>query len=214
MLFNELRLHGKLAAKRHPMYEKNKIGKYIMYASFIFWGAYFIFIGIGLAKAISTEVPNMEAYHILNSGLIFALALDFVIRFPFQKTPTQEVKPYLLLPVKRSRILDFLLLRHGLSSFNLIWLFLFVPFAALTVFPFYGISGVLTYSIGIWLLMVFNGYWYLLCRTLINEHIWWVLLPIVVYSGIAIAIFIPKTGFISNFFMNLGEGYIEGNLLT
>lgn len=28
MLFNELRLHGKLAAKRHPMYEKNKIGKY------------------------------------------------------------------------------------------------------------------------------------------------------------------------------------------
>ena len=99
MLFNELRLHGKLAAKRHPMYEKNKIGKYIMYASFIFWGAYFIFIGIGLAKAISTEVPNMEAYHILNSGLIFALALDFVIRFPFQKTPTQEVKPYLLLPV-------------------------------------------------------------------------------------------------------------------
>lgn len=37
MLFNELRLHGKLAAKRHPMYEKNKIGKYIMYASFIFW---------------------------------------------------------------------------------------------------------------------------------------------------------------------------------
>ena len=59
MLFNELRLHGKLAAKRHPMYEKNKIGKYIMYASFIFWGAYFIFIGIGLAKAISTEVPNM-----------------------------------------------------------------------------------------------------------------------------------------------------------
>ena len=110
MLFNELRRHGKLAAKRHPMYEKNKIGKYIMYASFIFWGAYFIFIGIGLAKAISTEVPNMEAYHILNSGLIFALALDFVIRFPFQKTPTQEVKPYLLLPVKRSRILDFLLL--------------------------------------------------------------------------------------------------------
>ena len=102
MLFNELRLHGKLAAKRHPMYEKNKIGKYIMYASFIFWGAYFIFIGIGLAKAISTEVPNMEAYHILNSGLIFALALDFVIRFPFQKTPTQEVKPYLLLPVIES----------------------------------------------------------------------------------------------------------------
>ena len=110
MLFNELRLHGKLAAKRHPMYEKNKIGKYIMYASFIFWGAYFIFIGIGLAKAISTEVPNMEAYHILNSGLIFALALDFVIRFPFQKTRLSASPPraqffqsYLAVPVRTVR---------------------------------------------------------------------------------------------------------------
>ena len=107
MLFNELRRHGKLAAKRHPMYEKNKIGKYIMYASFIFWGAYFIFIGIGLAKAISTEVPNMEAYHILNSGLIFALALDFVIRFPFQKTPSppraQLFQSYLAVPVRAVR---------------------------------------------------------------------------------------------------------------
>ena len=34
--------------------------------------------------------------------LIFILALDFLLRVPFQKTPTQEVKPYLLLPVKRN----------------------------------------------------------------------------------------------------------------
>ena len=48
--------------------------------------------------------------------------LDFLLRIPFQKTPTQEVKPYLLLPVKRNRIIDFLLIRSGLSLFNLCWL--------------------------------------------------------------------------------------------
>ena len=64
MLFNELRRHGKLAAKRHPMYEKNKIGKYIMYASFIFWGAYFIFIGIGLLPTNENGVVSLSLIHI------------------------------------------------------------------------------------------------------------------------------------------------------
>ena len=61
----------------------------------------------------------------MNSGLIFVLVLDFLIRLPFQKTPTQEVKPYLLLPIKRNRLIDFLLIRSGLDGFNLFWLFLF-----------------------------------------------------------------------------------------
>lgn len=214
MLFNELRKHGKLAARRHPMYEKNKFGRYFMYAMSLFWAGYLIFFGISFANLFADAAPNMEPYHLLNSGLVFVLALDFLIRFPFQSTPTQEVKPYLLLPVKRRRILDFLLIRSGLSTFNLLWLCMFVPFAFLTVLRFYGITGVLTYSIGIWLLMVFNNYWYLLCRTLINERIWWIFLPIVVYTGLALSIFLPKESMVGYFFMNLGEGYIEANPLA
>ena len=150
----------------------------------------------------------------MNSGLIFILALDFLLRLPFLKTPTQEVKPYLLLPIKRSRLIDFLLLRSGLNSFNLLWLFLFVPFAIITVTKFYGIGGILTYCIGIWLLIVFNNYWYLLCRTLMDERIWWVLLPIAVYGGIAAALFIPDNSPLFGFFIDLGEGFITGNILT
>lgn len=214
MLFNELRKHGKLAAKRHPMYEKNKFGKYFMYAMAVFWAGYLIFFGISFANIFRESAPNMEPYHILNSGLIFVLALDFLSRFPFQSTPTQEVKPYLLLPVKRNRILDFLLIRSGLNSYNLIWLFMFIPFAILTVTRFYGIGGVICYSVGIWLLMVFNNYWYLLCRTLMNESIWWVLLPITIYTSLGCAIFLPKESLVGDFFMNLGEGYLEGNILA
>ncbi len=210
-LFLELRKHGKLAAKRNPMYEKNKFGKFWMYFMAIFWAAYLIFFGSTFAFAFDGGAT--EAYHVMNSGLIFVLALDFVARFPFQKTPTQEVKPYLLLPIKRNRLIDFLLIRSGLNGFNLIWLFLFVPFAILTIARFYGVVGVLTYCIGIWLLMVFNNYWFLLCRTLMNERIWWVLLPILVYGGIAAAIFIPENSPLFAWSVDLGEGFITGNLL-
>ena len=97
-LFIELRKHGKLAAKRNPMYEKNKFGKFWMYFMAVFWAGYLVFFGTSFAFAFNDGAT--EAYHVLNSGLIFILCLDFLMRFPFQKTPAQEVKPYLLLPVK------------------------------------------------------------------------------------------------------------------
>ena len=161
-LFIELRKQGKLAAKRNPMYEKNKFGKFWMYFMAVFWAGYLIFFGTTFAFAFDGGAT--EAYHVLNSGLIFVLALDFLMRFPFQKTPSQEIKPYLLLPIRRNRLIDFLLIRSGLNGFNLIWLFFFVPFAIISITKFYGITGVLTYSIGIWLLMILNNYWFLLCR--------------------------------------------------
>ena len=214
MIFNELRKHGRLAAKRHPMYDKNKAAKIIGYVSFVFWAGYLIFFGTTFAFGFANMVPNREPYHVMNGViLIFILALDFLLRIPFQKTPTQEVKPYLLLPVKRNRIIDFLLIRSGLSTFNLIWLFLFVPFAFITITKYYGILGVLTYLIGIWLLIIANNYWYLLCRTLMNERILWVLLPIAIYGGIGCLLFIPKDSLLIDYFMSLGDGYIEGNIL-
>ena len=179
-LFIELRRHGKLSDKRHPMYEKNRFGRLWMYLMAIFWAGYLVFFGTLFAFVMQDEAR--EPYHIINSGLVFFLILDFMIRFPFQKTPTQEVKPYLLLPVPRRRVIDFLLLRSGLSGFNLVWLFFFVPFATFTVVRFYGVGGLLGYCLGIWLLMVLNNYWFLLCRTLMNERLAWVLLPLAVYG--------------------------------
>lgn len=194
------------------MYEKNRFAKFWMYLMAVFWAGYLIFFGTLFAFVMQDEAR--EPYHIINSGLVFFMFIDFLIRFPFQKTPTQEVKPYLLLPVRRKRLIDFLLLRSGLSGFNLIWLFFFVPFATFCVVRFYGFCGLLTYSIGIWLLMVLNNYWFLLCRTLMNERIWWVLLPLTVYGGIAAALFLPDDSPLYDWSTDLGEGFIAGNLLV
>lgn len=180
----------------------------------VFWAGYLVFFGTTFAFMFTDMVPNREPYHVMNAvALIFILAIDFLLRVPLQKTPTQEVKPYLLLPVKRNRIIDFLLIRSGLSLFNLIWLFLFVPFSFIAITKFFGLLGVFTYLLGIWLLIIANNYWYLLCRTLINERIWWTLLPITFYGGIGCLLFIPKDSPLFQFFMDLGDGFIEGKIL-
>jgi len=213
-IFNELRKHGRLAARRHPMYEKNRMARIAGYVMAVFWAGYLIFFGTGFALGFPQMFPSREPYHVMNAAvLLVVLAIDFLLRIPFQKTPTQEVKPYLLLPVGRKRVIDFLLIRSGLSLFNLFWLFLFVPFSVITITKFFGISGVAAYLIGILLLILANNYWYLLCRTLINEHLWWLLLPAAFYGGLGCLLFIPDDSPLSRFFMDLGDGYIQGNLL-
>ncbi len=208
----ELYKLGKLAEKRNPMYESSKYAKLMIYIGAAFWAGYLAFFGILFAFAFQGEA--VEPYHMLNQGLIFVLALDYVMRFTFQKPPTQEMQPFLLLPIKRVRLIDALLIRSGMSAFNWIWHFMFVPFALLTVLRFYGLWGVLLYCIGLWLLILINNYWYLFTRTLMGEKIWWVLLPLVVYGLLAAALFIPEESPIFDFSMNVGEGFITGNILT
>jgi hypothetical protein len=70
MFFNDLRQHGKIAAKRHPMYEKNKLGKFLMYFTAVSCAVCFIFTGIGLAYGFKEIFPGMEPFHVLNKVLL------------------------------------------------------------------------------------------------------------------------------------------------
>lgn len=179
----------------------------------VFWASYLIVFGTLFPSLFRNLYPYTEPYYIMSKGLPILLLIDFALRFIFQKPPTQEIKPYLLLPVKKAKLLNILLLKSATANFNLIWLFMLVPFAFLTIFRFYGVSGVFLYCFGFWLLAVLNNYWYLLCITLINEKTIYLLLPVLYYIGIG-AIEFTLNFLISNFFMNLGEAFITGNPLA
>lgn len=211
-LYFELRRLSKLAEARNPMYEKNRFAKFWIYLMVAFWIGYLIFFGS--LFAFIGEDASVESYHIINAGLIFFLALDFLIRLLVQKTPSQEMKPYILLPVKRKRILDCLMVRSALNSFNTFWLCFFLPFSILCVARFYGFTGVVTYNLGIWLLMVANNYWYIICRTLMSERFLWFLLPLGFYIAVGCALFIPDDSPLFDWSVSVGEGYIRSNPLT
>lgn len=207
-LYKELRQNQRLAEKRHPMFDQNRFAKLFVYGMIIFWTAYMMFIGVMLPFAFRALFPNMEPYHILHQGAIYLLLADFLTRFTFQKSSTQEVKPYLLLPVPQRQVMNFFLLRSALNTYNFFWFFLLVPFAFLSLFRFYGLAGVCGFLLGWWLLMITNSYWYLICRTLINEKALYLLLPVGVYALWGCVEYLPENGLLGQFTMNLGEGFI------
>lgn len=213
MLFLEIRRNRKLAARRSPMFEKNRFAKVFMYCGIAFWAAYLLFIGVMLPFAFQESFPGMEPYHILNQGLVIILAIDFLIRFMLPSS-IQEIKPYLLLPVPKRKVIFTFLLDKLWHPFNFFWLFLFIPFALITITRFYGITGVIGYAVGIWLLMVMNGYWSTLICTLKREKFIYFLGSILFYGILALLEFLPETGWISTLTMNWGEGFILWNPLS
>ena len=208
-LIRELRRLRKIADKRHPMYDQNKFAKYLIGFSLALGAVYlimFAFLFIGLFSEI---FPSMEPYHIFNKGMCYLLMADFLMRFTMNKLPVQEIKPFVLLPMGKNRVLRSYLVLNGLSGYNLIWMFMLVPFGFGTLFKYFGFVGVLGFLVGYWLLMLLNNYWYVLCRTLMNQNILYVLLPIAVYGLLLVGLLVPDTNYIGNFCLELGEGFFQ-----
>lgn len=212
-LFFDIRKLHKLDEKRSPMFEKNRFAKVMVYIGIAFWAAYLVLFGVLLPSAFSESFPGMEPYHILNKGLLIVLALDFLVRFLFP-TPIQEVKPFLLLPVPKRKVMAALLTREAISPFNLFWLFFFVPFALLSVTRFYGLTGVLGYALGVWLLTVMNSYWSMLIRVLKRQKFIYICWCLPVYGILALLEFLPGTHWVSTLTMNWGEAFILWNPLA
>ena len=213
-LYKIIKQNQKLAEKRNPAFDTNRFAKFLIYFMIVYWAAIFLFLGVSLPFMFEGLVPNMEPYHIMNQGFIYVMLADFLIRFMAQPSVSQEIKPYLLMPVKRKKLISILLLKSGLDSYNFMWFFVYVPFAFLTVIRFYGFGGMSLYLIGIWLIFVFNNYWYLLCKLLLGEKTLWLLLPTAVFGALGAAEFLLDGLPISRFTMDLGEGFIEGNPLS
>ena len=213
-LYKIIKQNQKLAEKRNPAFDTNRFAKFLIYFMIVYWAAIFLFLGVSLPFMFEGLVPNMEPYHIMNQGFIYVMLADFLMRFIGQPSVSQEIKPYLLMPVKRKKLISLLLLRSGLDSYNFMWFFVYVPFAFLTIIRFYGFGGMFLYLIGIWLIFVFNNYWYLLCKLLLGEKTLWLLLPTAVFGALGAAEFLLDGLPISRFTMDLGEGFIEGNPLS
>ena len=213
-LYKIIKQNQKLAEKRNPAFDTNRFAKFLIYFMVVYWAAIFLFLGVSLPFMFEGLVPNMEPYHIMNQGILYVMAGDFLMRFMAQPSVSQEIKPYLLMPVKRKKLISLLLLKSGLDGYNFIWFFVYVPFAFLTVIRFYGFGGMFLYLLGIWLIFVFNNYFYLLCKLLLGEKTLWLVLPTAIFGALGAAEFLLDGLPISRFTMNLGEGFIEGNPLS
>lgn len=208
LLFHLISKNQRTSMRRHPLMSQNKAMKIFVYLFMAFWAVYLIFIGCAMAFALKDT--KFEAFDWINGGMIIFLIIDFFTRFILQETPAQEIKPYKLLPIPQKFLINVFLIRLALRFDNLFWFFFHLPFAIFAVTKFYGLGGLIGYTLGWWLIYVLNGYWYLIWRTKIQRNIAYLLIPVVIYGALLFfgVVYEDVSSFMFNSCMKLGRGFI------
>lgn len=113
-----------------------------------------LLLGFGLRTIIERLTGRADVIIVVNNYLVFFFLLEMMYRFFLQKVSVIELENYLHLPIRRSKIIHFLLLRSFVSPFNLIPILLFTPVYVDTVKEVYGTSRAI-----FWLLTIIMTSW-------------------------------------------------------
>ncbi len=99
----------------------------------IFIAIYFSFmaliVGFNLSEYIENNFPSQSPISAFNSLIFIYIGSEFVIRIMVQNLPTFGFKAFLIVPVKRKRIARYMLNKSVFHFFNILPLFLILPFA-------------------------------------------------------------------------------------
>jgi hypothetical protein len=182
-LIKTLRQHIKLSAKRNVAFNQNKVGKAIMYFGAAFTILYLMFISVMLAL-IANSSESRTACELMFGLMPFIFAVDFFFRFMAQQTPSQQIKPYVLLPISKYACIECFIFNSVTSSGNLIWFALFLPYSIMSVVFSEGFVSTIGFLLAIYLIILISSQLYMLVRTLINQHSYWWAIPAVIFAAI------------------------------
>ena len=191
-LYKLLRRNESLKDERHPMFEKNRFMKFLGAFMFLYYAAILLLLGVTLPMGMRGKYCDVAAFHVFDGYFLWVLFCDFWVRFILQETPAQQAKPYTLMPIRRSFLMNIYLLRNMLSFGNLFWGCLLVPFGFLAVWPILGFGGCVSWLMGWWLMIVADGLAYLFVRALCIKHLGWIAIPVAIHGALIALMVLPN----------------------
>lgn len=78
----------------------------------------FLLIGIGGYWILKKQFPEQDPLMLVNSFLMYAVVGDLIFRYLMQKLPVMNIKPLLILPIPKKKIVHFILMKSSFSFFQ------------------------------------------------------------------------------------------------
>lgn len=123
-----------------------------------FFGLYFFvtFLSLGFLGFyyLKETYTNQDPFQYINGMLIFVIIGDLIFRYLMQKLPVMNIKPLLTLPIKKKKLINYVLVKSIFSFFNILGLFFYIPFAIVLVIENYNVSGVIGWLIAMILIIL------------------------------------------------------------
>ncbi|MCK0131980.1 DUF5687 family protein [Flavobacteriaceae bacterium F08102] len=143
---------------RSSYWQKSMALNVLMVIFALYFILIFLGLGLGLYPLLRELYPESDPFVMVNRFLFFWLLTDLGIRFFLQKLPVMNVKPLLVLPLKTSKIIHYVLRKSALSFFNFLPMFTAIPFGIMLLLKGYAPWQVITWNVLILLLTLLINY--------------------------------------------------------
>lgn len=158
MIFEFVKLQV-LKTIRSVSFTRNIIGGlFIGFIAFIVMGN-LLALAILLPGILENSVRVDDVVAFLNANLLFYFLTEMLYRFFLQKLPVIELENFLHLPIKKSKIVHFLLGRSFVSPLSIITIICFLPVTIIEVSSSYGAAGAIQWF-GAILLISWSLHWF------------------------------------------------------
>lgn len=123
----------------------------------LYMAVIFLFLGFSLNEILEKANNKLNPMELFNGAMLYLMLVGLTIRFFLQQLNTFNLPPYQVLPIKRSTLINFLLLKPLTSPVNYFLLLVVVPFAIKSVIGYYSVSVALRFVMSFVLLIWFNS---------------------------------------------------------
>ena len=151
---------------RSSYWQKSLILNILLGLFALYMLASFLIIGFAIYPMLKEKVPGKDPFILVNRFLIYLFLIDLIVRYFLQNLPKLSVKPFFILPIKRSQITNYLLGKSAVSFFNFLPMTFFVPFSIMLIINNYNILGIISWLVAMLALTLLNNY----LNILINKN--------------------------------------------
>lgn len=118
----------------------NIIVKIFQLLGMLYFLAMFVFIAFGAFYYPKKEL-HIDPLPFISKFLIYWLVLDLFLRYFFQQMPTQNIKPFLTMNIKKSTLVNYMISKTFTSFFSWGGLFIYIPLLGILLYNDYSALG-------------------------------------------------------------------------
>lgn len=144
--------------RRSSFFEAAIAIKILTILGILYFGGFAILAGAGGYFLLQKAIPEVDPLVSINQYLLYWVLFDLGLRYFIQQMPVINIKPLIIMPIKRSQVVKFLLAKTSLSIFNILPLLFFIPFCIVLLIKGYHPLYVSSWFLGIIALIFFNNY--------------------------------------------------------
>ena len=117
-----------------------------------------VFLALGVGAFYILKEMKLDPLVTINKFLVYYFLTDLIVRLLLQAIPVMNIRPLLTMPFKRSTIVHFSFGKTGLSFFNLVHAFFFLPFCAVLIYEGYDVISALLWLIAVYSIVFANNF--------------------------------------------------------